>query len=164
MEKYDALSKEQRAVLLLLYEREISAPKGFRAIFQRKQSNVASLGELLPGRSNKEYENLQKQSQELEDKGFLLAGETKGRDESYWAEHTKLRIEEKGRKFVEVYSKKLMTDEAMNKFIESRGAKVPRKTLQKAAAVVSDSEDDRLELEDDAWQIAMGEEEDFEED
>ncbi|MFX1536841.1 MAG: hypothetical protein ACFFDI_21700, partial [Promethearchaeota archaeon] len=122
----------------------------------------ASLGELLPDRSNKEYQDLQKQVQDLEDKDFLLAGETKGRDESYWAEHTKLRLEPKGRKFVEVYSKKLMTDAVMNKFIESRGAKVSKKTLR-TAVEASDSYD-RLELEDDAWQIAMGEEEDFEED
>ncbi|MFX0063947.1 MAG: hypothetical protein ACFFC7_17390 [Candidatus Hermodarchaeota archaeon] len=160
MVKYDALSKEQRAVLLLLYEREVSAPKGFRAFLQRKESKSASLGQLLPGRSNKEYENLQKQVQELEDKNFLLAGETKGRDESYWAEHTKLRIEEKGRKFVETYNKQLMTDETMNKFIESRGAKVPKKTLQKAVEEVSASEE-RLELEDDAWDVAMGDEEDY---
>jgi hypothetical protein len=160
MVKYDALNKEQRAVLLLLYEREVSAPKGLKAIFQRKQSASASLGELLPGRSNKEYQNILKELQELEDKDFLIAGEKKGRDDAYWAEHTKLRIEAKGRKFVEVYSGKLMTDAAMNKFMESRGAKVPKKALQKAAAEVSVSED-RQELEDDAWDVAMGHEEDY---
>ena len=53
-----------------------------------------------------------------------------------------------------------VTFEAMNKFMESRGAKVPKKALQKAAAEVSVS-DDRQELEDDAWDVAMGHEEDY---
>lgn len=153
--KYEKLSDKQKAILLLLYDREVNAPKGFKALLSRKTSKVVSLAEIFPGRANKEYKALVEEVQQLEDWDLILAGEKKGRDEEYWAEQTKLRLKPAGRQYIEAYIEKIRQDKSVKKFVETRGAKVSKKTFQKAVEQRPEGfeEEDR---EDDAWDVAMG--------